>query len=172
MMLQDKNTLLLRRHKIKLVYIFGKLMIMFSLCFLIMLSVEHFNSSPVYDNVLHFYVMPFLLLIVNLILLVHIYDIIGYYNNIILIDDNNIMIIQNSLLLREDIEVISLSQITKINIICQGILPNILGYGKLVIEQQRTQTRPLFHIHNPYLILNHINSRIDKINRNLELNPL
>jgi hypothetical protein len=119
MIFEDGSTMLIRRHKIKLGYIFGKFFIAFIIFMGIIVFSSVLNTTAEIDNFLHTFIIPASLFIINVAFLIFIYDIIGYYNNIIIIDDNHIVIIQNSVLFREDIEIIDMARILKINIICQ-----------------------------------------------------
>ena len=151
---------MIRRHKVKLYYIFWKTLI-YTLWFLIIVSMIFLlESSLSLNDTFHTYIGIFTVFSINIIWFSFIIDIVWHYNNLILIDSTNMIILQNWLLFREDIEIIWIDQITKVNVICQWFLPNACSYGKLIIEQQRTETRPLFFIPQPYIILNEIRDRM------------
>ena len=164
MNIEDNNTFLLRRHKIKLFLILCKVFLM---VFLMVFSFYIFWKFHIFDQSsenMNFISVIFIVLIVNLIYLIFIFDIVAYFNNIIIINDTNLVILQNWLFIRENIEIIDLNQITKLNIECQWIIPNLLWYWRLIIEQQKGENRPLFFISEPHVILNHLRKKIDKIN--------
>jgi hypothetical protein len=158
-----KNALLLRRHQIKLFYIFWKFLIyLFAVMFIIivLLLLSWYNKA--WNSSLE-YIFVFFLVFINIITLVLILDIIAHFNNLIYINDTHIYIIQNWLLIREDIEIIELGQVTKVNIVCQWFLANLCSFWKIIIEQQRTETRPLFYIPEPYRVMSNIRAKTDKL---------
>ncbi len=148
-------------HKIKLFYIFWKFLIYLFICLLVVLTFlllsGYSNQANIFDESIFIIFMIFF----NLMAFALILDIIAHFNNLIYISDSHIYIIQNWLLLREDIEIIELSQVTKVHILCQWILPNMLSYWKVIIELQRSETKKLFFIPEPYRIMNNIRSKMD-----------
>jgi hypothetical protein len=158
-----KNALLLRRHQIKLFYIFWKFLVyLFLIMFIIMIFMLISWYNKMWDA-FNEYLFSFFLIFINIITLVLILDIIAHFNNLIYVNDTHIYIIQNWLLVKEDIEIIELNQVTKVNILCQWFLANACSYWKIVIEQQRTETRPLFYIPEPYRVMSNIRTKIDKL---------
>ena len=158
-----KNSLLLRRHKIKLFFIFWKFLVYLVGCLLILTIMVLFAGYSWLGNVFDEYLFILLFSFVNFAALALILDIIAHFNNLIYINDTHIYIIQNWLFIKEDIEIIELSQVTKVNIVCQWFLPNICSFWKIVIEQQRTETRPLFFIPEPYRVMSNIRAKMEKI---------
>lgn len=78
---------------------------------------------------------------------------IKYFNNVIIISANSLVSIKCSLLLKDDIEIIDCYRITKVDAFTHWFLPNILGYGELVIEQQQQDVKKFHYIPKPYKIL-------------------
>ncbi len=56
----------------------------------------------------------------------------------------------------DNIELIDLDKITKIDTQMNGILHNLFAYGVLVIEQNRDRVREFHHIFKPYLAVRYI----------------
>jgi hypothetical protein len=54
--------------------------------------------------------------LINFAIITLIIDIIAYYNSVIIISNENIMIIKNVLLIKEDIEIIDISQLSKVDV--------------------------------------------------------
>ncbi|MDP2091186.1 MAG: hypothetical protein Q8K30_06350 [Candidatus Gracilibacteria bacterium] len=63
----------------------------------------------------------------------------------------------------DDIEFIDISKITKIDTYTRGIIANIIGFGNLVIEQQREQVRIFNYIPDARKALHIINAEKEKI---------
>ena len=158
-----KGDLLLRRHHIKLVYIFWKFLIYLCIVMFIIMVIILISWYNKLWGAFNEYIFLIFLAFINLITLVLILDIIAHFNNLIYINDSYIYIIQNWLLIKEDIEIIELNQVTKVNIVCQWFLPNICSYWKIIIEQQRTETRPLFYIPEPYRIMSNIRVKMETL---------
>ncbi|MDD2908780.1 MAG: hypothetical protein PHZ26_03440 [Candidatus Gracilibacteria bacterium] len=144
-------------------------MILFHIFLIMILVIINYKDGiKLYDNsILYWSIIFILILTINTVVAILIIDLVAYYNSIIIISGDNIIIIQNTLFIREDIEIINISQLTKVNIERHGILSNILGYGNLILEQQRTEARPLFYIPEPYRVINYIKS---KMGNNLKTN--
>jgi hypothetical protein len=63
---------------------------------------------------------------------------------------DRIIIINNSLILQEDLEIMDLSKVMKIDVECHGLLANMFGYGHLIIEQQKDEVKVIHFIPKPY----------------------
>nr|MDD3720365.1 hypothetical protein [Candidatus Gracilibacteria bacterium] len=82
---------------------------------------------------------------------------IEYNNNIIIVYRDHIYIIRSSLILIDDIEVLDPYRIMRMDVVCHGLISNLLDYGNLIIEQQQDETKEgirTFHfVPNPYKLL-------------------
>ncbi|OIP53142.1 hypothetical protein AUK10_02805 [Candidatus Gracilibacteria bacterium CG2_30_37_12] len=56
----------------------------------------------------------------------------------------------NSLILQEDLEIMDLSKVMKIDVECHGLLANTFGFGHLIIEQQKDEVKIIHFISKPY----------------------
>lgn len=83
-------------------------------------------------------------------------DYIRYYNDLIIISWHSVIVIKTSLIDTDNVEIIDLDKITKIDTIMQWVTSNILSYWKLVLEQYRDRTRTFNHIYKPYKVANSI----------------
>lgn len=101
------------------------------------------------------YIVYFLILVfINYAFFRLILTLIDYYHNLIIIKNDQIIIIECSLLLKDDIEIIDSYRIMKIDAFSHWFFANILSYWKLVIEQQRDEVRICHFVPNPYFVLN------------------
>ena len=85
----------------------------------ILLIFSYLNLNRGEANNVNLFILSTIIFIINLIYFIFIFDIIAYFNNIIIIYDTNLVILQSWLFIRENIEIIDLNQITKLNIECQ-----------------------------------------------------
>lgn len=81
--------------------------------------------------------LPVIFLIVNYSFLSLILGFIEYYNSLVVLVDKKLYIISSSLLLKDDIEIMDLSKVTKVDLLHHGFWSNVLGYG----DHARTTTR-------------------------------
>lgn len=76
--------------------------------------------------------------------------------------NNQLIVIKSSLIKTDNVEIIDLNKITKLDTYIKWIIPNLIWYGNLVIEQQRDQVREFWYIPKPYKAIWYINERKQK----------
>lgn len=116
-----KNYTLVMRHPIILLHHFAKCL------FLLALSMVVFYILFTYENrlpldFLHFVLLPMGILLINYAFMKFILALISYFNKIIIIVPEKIIIIDSTLLLQEDIEVIDIEKVVKIDVVRHGLL--------------------------------------------------
>ena len=79
-------------------------------------------------------------------------NVIEYYHTLIIITDEQILIINCSLFMKDDIESIDAYRIMKIDAFSRWFWANIIGYWNLIIEQQKDEVRTFHFIPQPYKI--------------------
>lgn len=97
-------------------------------------------------------------------------SIIEYYNDLIILHKDQIIILKSSLILKDDMEIIDIHKVMKIDWFKRGILQNILWYGNIVIEQQKNDVRIFHFISKPHNILKLLRIQKDKYRPNSNLN--
>ena len=102
---------------------------------------------------LEYLLFLFVFVIFNYAFLKLILALIQYYNNLIIIKDDQLIILKCSLILQDDVEVIDAYRVMKMDCYARGILANVLGYGNLIVEQQKDDVRTFHFIPRPYTIL-------------------
>lgn len=128
--------------------------------FFMFLAIVFFYYSYKYLDVLKEYdslnVIAFLFIFffLNYSFLKLISYIISYYNNVIILYRDQIIIIKSSLILQDDMEIIDIYKIMKMDSFSRWFISNILGYWDLVIEQQKNDVRILDFISDPHTMLN------------------
>lgn len=108
-------------------------------------------------------------LILNYAFLRFIIWLIIYYNDLIILLKDKIIILKSSFFLKDDLEIIDISKVMKIDVQIHWFLSNLMGFGNLIIEQQRDELRVLHFIPAPYKVyqlLREKNSFVNATNQN------
>ncbi len=101
-------------------------------------------------------------LLINYSFLSLISSIVEYYNNLVVLYKDRIIILQSSLILKDNIEIIYIHKVVKINWSKIWVFQNILWYWNITIEEQNNNIRILNFISKPNSILKLLNSQKDK----------
>lgn len=78
---------------------------------------------------------------------------IDYYYNLFIIYENHIIIIKSSLILIDDLEVLDVNKVMKIDSISRWLFSNMLWYWNILLEQQKNDVRTFHFMPNPYRIV-------------------
>ncbi|MBP8016600.1 hypothetical protein KAZ01_01195 [Candidatus Gracilibacteria bacterium] len=125
------------------------------LIFFIFLSLILYYIAVKYRNIfgediVKIIFFPLIFVIINYAFFRIILQFIFYYNNLIIILKDKIIILKSSLVIRDDTEIISLWKVTKIDVYKNGFFKNILDYGNLVIEMQRSEVKTIHFLPKPH----------------------
>lgn len=131
-------------------------------CFFVFVSITFYFiaiklSLPIWQEIVKYIILPLSFIILNYAFIKLILYYIWYFNNLLIFHKDKIIVIKSTLLDTDNIEIIDLNKITKMDAFSNGIIPNILGYGTLVIEQQREKVREFWYIPKPYKACNYLN---------------
>lgn len=152
-----------RRHYILVVL--RVLKFLFLLClafFLYVISWEIINNYPdLYYLKFIFFLFVFWTL--NYAFLSLILSIIEYYFDLMIVYKDQIVSIKCSLLFRDDIEIIDAYRIMKVDGYSRGLMQNIFGFGNLIIEQQKDDSKIFHFMPKPYRILLIIQKQRDNL---------
>ncbi len=135
--------IIIRRHWIILVFRY----LQFALYSFVAIVLFYFSLklvNTVWHDLVHFLFYPTVFLLINYAFIKLVLSYIKYYNNLLIIHNWQLIVIQSSLFFKDDIEFIDINKITKLDTYCRWLVPNLLWYGNLVVEQQRDEPR-LFH---------------------------
>ena len=80
-------------------------------------------------------------------------SIIAYYNDLIILHEDRIIILQSSLILKDNMEIIYVQKVIKIDWFKTWIIQNILWYWNIIIEQQKNDVRVFHFISKPNIAL-------------------
>ncbi len=146
--------MLIRRHWIVMLLNYLKFIFLMSLAGLLFYIAMTFQGAL--GRTLVVYVMfPAIFLTINFAFLKLIFDMIKYFNRLIVIDNHSVIVIKTSLIETDNIELIGLGKIIKIDTAMRGIFQNLFVFGDMIIEQADT-TRFFDSVYRPYQVANYI----------------
>lgn len=123
--IMHENYTLVTRHPIILLHHFAKCIFLLILSITILVAIFHYKGR-IPNDFITLVLFPIALLLMNYAFMKFILAIVSYYNKIVIIAPDKIIIIDSTLLLQEDIEIIDLAKVVKIDVECHGILSAIL----------------------------------------------
>jgi hypothetical protein len=159
----ENDSTIVTRHWIQLLYLVAKggllLLVGFG-----MEAVFTFYKNDVPVDLVRYFVFPVVILLVNYAFLQLAFGVIRYYNKLIIIARDRIILVTSSLFLQEDIEITDLSKVIKIDVECHGFFPNLFNYGSLIIEQQTNNEIHVMHfVPDPYTVLRIIREKTNYV---------
>jgi hypothetical protein len=122
------------------------------------------NDIPA--DLIRYFVFPVVLVLANYAILQFALNVVKYYNKLVIVVRDRIIIITSSLILKEDIEILELSKVMKIDVECHGLLANVLNYGSLIIEQQKNDVRIMHLVPDPFTVLRIIREKTNYLSGN------
>jgi hypothetical protein len=103
-----------------------------------------------WEDIIKYVIFPIILIMLNYAFFKLILYIIAYYGNIIIFYDNKVILLRTTLLKVNYIEIISLEKVTKFDTYIHWIIPNLMWFWTLVIEQNRESVRELNFVPDPH----------------------
>ena len=150
----EQNVIVIKRHYILLLIKILRFVFLIFVAFFLYFIYTEFLAKL--DNslapFLHYGSFLIIFWLLNYAFIKLILNIIEYYHTLIIITDEQILIINCSLIMKDDIESIDAYRIMKIDAFSHWFWSNIIGYGNLVIEQQKDEVRTFHFIPHPYKI--------------------
>lgn len=120
---------------------------------LIILYVSKENSILTWKDIQFYVFFPFVFLLVNYTFFRLILWLISYYNHLFIIKWDQIFVINASLFLKDDLEIIEAYKIIKIDAFSRWFWSNTLGFWKIIIELQTKEERLFSFVPKPYELL-------------------
>lgn len=143
---------IIRRHWIILLFKYLKFFLFIFFSFVLYyLSIRFMDS--VWHELIHFLIFPIIFILINYAFIKLVLWYIKFYNDLLVIHDWHLIVIKSSLLFKDDIEFIDLNKITKLDTYCRWLIPNMLSFWNLVIEQQRDELREFHFVPSPFKAL-------------------
>ena len=129
-----------------------------SLFFISILLVIYWLSNKFYDSLssiewLKYFSFIVVFSLLNYAFLNLISSIIEYYNDLIILHNNQIIILKSSLILKDDMEILDTENIIKIDWYKRWLLQNLLWYWDIIVEQQKNDVRVFHFIWKPHAVL-------------------
>ncbi len=140
-----------------MILFFNYLSFLFSMfiCFLLyFISVKYINIID--HTIIKYLFFPIIFLLLNYSFIKFTLRLIRYYNDLILLKQDQIIIIKTSLIDTDNIEIIDIDKITKIDSSMTWIIQNFFAFWDLILEQNRDRTRNFNYIYKPYNAVNSI----------------
>lgn len=149
-------------------YIIAKFLIWFLISVWLLIFIDAFKDALWSDIILYF-LFPLNLIILNYSFWKLIQGLIFYYNDLVIFIQDKIIVVKSSLVIQDDLEIIEIWKVMKIDVQVHWFFANLLGYGNLVVEQQRDQLRILHFIPQPYEALQLLREKTAYVNTNQDL---
>lgn len=147
---------IIRKHWIVLLFRYLKV----SLFILLTLFIFHIYVTYkhiIWEEIVTYISFPLTFMLVNYAFIKLVLWYIKFYNDLLVIYDWQLIVIKTSLFFKNDIEFIDINKVTKLDTFCRWLIPNILVYWNLVVEQQRDQVRTFSYISEPFEALQILN---------------
>lgn len=113
--------------------------------------------DKLWDEIKHIFLFPFIFILINYAFIRLLLWFIKFYNDLLVINDWELIVIKSSLLFKDNIEFIDINKITKLDTYCRWLIPNVLWFWILVAEQQRDEVREFHYVPEPFKALQIIN---------------
>jgi len=104
-------------------------------------------------ELVHYGITPLGLIVLNYACFRLIAWLVEYYSYMFIVSGDQIFIVNSSLILKDDVEVIEAAKIIKIDAYSHGLMANIFSYGKIIIELQTREERVFRFMPRPYEVL-------------------
>lgn len=147
----EENYTIITRHFIYLFYLVAKFFFMIVLSAILYMFLLVYRASLPTEFVLYIF-FPIVFLLINYGFIQLALGLIRYYNRLVIIVRDKFIIINSSLLFQDDLEIMDLSKVMKIDVECHGLLASMCGYGNLIMEQQKDEVRVIHFVPKPYKI--------------------
>lgn len=150
------------KHFILFLPIIIKFLFLVSLTILIS-YISFLVKEYIWDELFKFVFFPLAFVLLNYSFIRLVQWLIEYYNNLLILRDDQIICINSSFILRDDIEIIEAFKVIKIDLFSRGLFANIFWFWTIVVELQTKEQREFIFMPNPYRVINHLKSQRDYV---------
>lgn len=154
---KDWYTIIKKHSIIAFIYI-ARFIFLYSIA-LIMFYISINFRDALWEDITKYVFFPLVFILINYSFFRLILWLIKYFNYLFIIKWDQIFIINCSLILKNDIEVIDSFKIIKIDAFCRGFISNVLWFWNIVIEFQTKEERIFRFMPKPYILLKKLNSQ-------------
>lgn len=158
------NTIVRKHWVLALLYLIKFVLIFVLACILFYIAMKY--KEALGQEVVLYIFFPLVFILVNYSFLRLILWMIEYFNYLFVISWDQIFIINSSLILRNDIEVIDSFKIIKLDAFSRGFFANLLLFWKVTIELQTKEERVFHFIPRPYKLLDCLKDQREKVLEN------
>jgi len=169
--LNQKDYVIIKKHAIMMFFIISKFLIWLIIAICLLIFTYYFKSKIGNEVVLYF-LLPLNLLIINYTFWKLIQWMVIYFNDLVIFINDKIIIVKSSLINTDDLEIIEISKVMKIDVQCHWFISNLIWWWNLVIElpwASSTQIRILHFIPHPYRALQLLREKTAYVNTNQDL---
>ena len=153
---------IIRKHWIVLAFRYLKFALLLSVTWVLYYFSIKFRDT-IWEEIINIFVFPAIFFLVNYAFIKILLWYIKFYNDLLIIHDRHFIVIKSSLLFKDDIEIIDVNKITKLDTYCRWLIPNILSFWNLVVEQQRDEVREMHFVPEPFKALKLLQDEKQKI---------
>ncbi len=154
---------IVKKHFIIVILLFIKaLFVLFLGLFIFFISIEF--RTYIWEDFARYIFFPLVFFLVNYSIIKLVLWLIEHYNYLFIIKDDQIFIINCSLIMRDDIEVIDSFKIIKVDSFSRWFISNIIWYWTIVIELQwNEETRSFTFMPKPYKLIKKLEEQRNKV---------
>lgn len=158
------NTIVRKHWILALLYLVKFILIFILACILFYIATT-FRES-LWEDVVSYIFFPLIFVLINYSFFRLILWLIEYYNYLFVISGDQIFVINTSLILRNDIEVIDSFKIIKLDAFSRWFFANLLLFWKITIELQTKEERVFHFIPKPYKLLDCLKAQREMVLEN------
>lgn len=142
------NLIIIRKHILLLLFRSLKVVMYLAVAWLLYwLTIKY--RVEFWEDLIKFLLLPTILIIVNFAFLKLTLYIIQHYNNLLIFYNDHLVVIKSSFILIDDIEILDVYKVTKIDTFTRWIMANMFWYWTVIVEQTRDEVRKFSFIPDP-----------------------
>lgn len=150
--LLKENYSIVKKHIIFLIIFYVKAL--FFLLIWIFIGFIWINfKDAIWDEMVKYIFFPLIFILINYSFFKLIFATIEYYNSLFIIRDDQIFIVNATLIMRNDIEVVDSFKIVKLDAYSRWVFSNMLWFWQIIIETQTKEEREFLFMPKPYKLL-------------------
>lgn len=161
--IEQKEYAIIKKHFIMVFYILAKFFFLI-LIVIWLFWISYYFRTEIWDDIILYFLLPITILLLNYTFFKLIFWLIFYYNDLVIFLKDKIIIVKSSIFLQDDLEIIDVSKVMKIDVQIHWFFANLLWYGNLIIEQQREEIRTLHFVPRPYMALQMLREKTAYLN--------
>lgn len=162
---EHNGNIIIRKHWVLLSLYLIKFV--FILIFAIILSfIGVFYREALGNDLVVYVIFPLVFILVNYSFFKLVLAMIEFYNYLFIISWDQIFVINASLIMRNDIEVIDAFKIIKLDAYSRWFISNVFSYGRITIELQTKEERIFRFMPHPYTLLKYLQEQREEVLEN------